>query len=122
MGIFTRDSRRDELRHIPLFATLPKQRFELLTRNADLIEVPAGTELIHEGETGREFFAIADGEVEISKGGRTITTEQAGDVFGEIALLYGIPRTATVVTTVPSRLYVLNDQAFRSIVADTFAA
>ena len=78
--------------------------------------MPAGTELISEGEPGHEFFAIAEGEVEISKDGEPIATEHAGDVFGEIALLHDVPRTATVRTTVPSRLYVLNRQAFRSIV------
>jgi trk system potassium uptake protein TrkA len=122
MNIFTRDPKRDDLSHIPLFATLSRPQFDLLTRTADVIEVPAGTELIREGEAGHEFFAIAEGEVEISKDGETIATEQSGDVFGEIALLHDIPRTATVTTTVPSRLYVLNRQAFRSIVADSFAA
>jgi CRP-like cAMP-binding protein len=121
MNIFTRNEKREDLSHIPLFATLPRKRRELLERTADLIEVPAGTELIREGDEGHEFFAIAEGEVEISKDGSTIAIEEAGDVFGEIALLYGIPRTATVRTTVPSRLYVLNKQAFRSIVADSFA-
>ena len=122
MSIFTRDPKREELSHIALFATLPRQQLDLLTRTADVIEVPAGTELIREGETGHEFFAIAEGEVEISKDGEPIATEQAGDVFGEIALLHDVPRTATVTTTVPSRLYVLSRQAFRSIVADRFAA
>jgi CRP-like cAMP-binding protein len=122
MNIFTRDPKRDDLSHIPLFATLSRPQFDLLTRTADVIEVPAGTELIREGEAGHEFFAIAEGEVEISKDGETIATEQSGDVFGEISLLHDIPRTATVTTTVPSRLYVLNRQAFRSIVADSFAA
>jgi trk system potassium uptake protein TrkA len=122
MNIFLRDAKQDELRSIPLFAELPRRRFQLLTRTADVIDVPAGTELIREGDTGREFFAIADGEVEISKDGETIATEQTGDVFGELALLHGIPRTATVTTTTPARLYVLNAQAFRSVVADSFAA
>jgi trk/ktr system potassium uptake protein len=122
MNIFTHDPKRDELSHIPLFATLPRQQLELLTRSADLIEVPAGTELIREGENGHEFFAIVEGEVEVSKNGETIATEQSGDVFGEIALLHDVPRTATVTTTAPSRLFVLNRQAFRSIVADRFAA
>lgn len=91
MNIFSRDTKHDELRSIPLFAELPRRRFRLLARTADVIEVPAGTELIREGDTGREFFAIADGEVEISKDGKPIATEQAGDVFGELPLLHGIP-------------------------------
>lgn len=117
---FHKNRKYDELRAIPVFAELPKERLELLARTADVVEVPAGTELIHEGEIGHEFFAIAEGEVEISKDGEPIATEQAGDVFGEIALLHGVPRTATVTTTADSRLFVLNAQAFRSVVADSF--
>jgi CRP-like cAMP-binding protein len=119
--IFSSDPRLKELRQIPLFASLPRRKLDLLTRVADVIEVPAGVELIREGETGREFFAISEGGVEICQSGEPIATEQAGDVFGEIALLHGIPRTATVRTTVSSRLFVLDARAFRSLLADSFA-
>jgi CRP-like cAMP-binding protein len=121
MNFFSPDPRRHQLRRIPLFATLPRREFQLLTRTADVVDVPAGTEVIREGETGREFFAIAEGEVEISRGGRPIAIEQAGDFFGEIALLHDVPRTATVTTTTSSRLFVLTAQAFRSVLAQRFA-
>jgi hypothetical protein len=120
MSIFSRDRKRDELRRVPLFAALPRRQFDLLVRTADIVELPAGREVIREGETGCEFFAIAEGEVEVSKGGESIATERSGDVFGEIALLRGIPRTATVRTTVPTRAFVLTAQAFRSILAPSF--
>ena len=119
--IFPSDPRQKELRRIPLFADLPRRKFDLLTRTADVVEVPAGVELIREGEKGREFFAIFEGEVEVSQAGEPIATEGAGDVFGEIALLHGIQRTATVRTTVSSRLFVVDARAFRSVLADSFA-
>jgi trk/ktr system potassium uptake protein len=121
MRLLSQDPKRRELRRIPLFAELSRKQFDVLARNADILDVPAGTELIHEGESGHEFFAISEGEVEISKWGERIATEGAGDFFGEIALLHGIPRTATVTTTVPSRLFVLHERAFRSMVARSFA-
>jgi CRP-like cAMP-binding protein len=120
MSIFANDLKQQELRRIPLFATLPRRELKLLARTADLVDVPAGKELIHEGETGREFFAIAEGEVEISQNGKPIATEQAGEFFGEIALLHDVPRTATVTATTPSSLFVLTAQAFRSILASRF--
>ncbi|HZO63155.1 MAG TPA: cyclic nucleotide-binding domain-containing protein [Gaiellaceae bacterium] len=120
MSVFTRDPKREELKAIPLFAGLPREKLDLLVRTADVVEVPAGTRVIREGEPGHEFFAIAEGEVEISQAGQAIGCEGAGDVFGEIALLHRVPRTATVTTTAPSRLWVLTDQAFRSVLAGSF--
>ena len=122
MNIFAHDPKRDELKSIPLFAGLSKREFEVLTRNSDLVEVPAGTTLIREGDRGHEFFAIAEGEVEISQGGNPVATERAGDVFGEIALLHDVPRTATVTAKTPLRLYVLTGPAFRGLLASRFAA
>lgn len=121
MRLLSRDAKQEELRRIPLFAQLSRRQLDLLARNADILDVPARTKVIREGASGHEFFAISEGEVEISKAGERIATESAGDVFGELALLHGIPRTATVTTTVPSRLVVLHEQAFRSLVADSFA-
>lgn len=120
MNIFAHDPKQDQLRRIPLFATLPRRDFKLLARTADLVDVPAGKELIREGETGREFFAIAEGEVEIWRGGRPIAIEQSGDFFGEIALLYDVPRTATVTAKTQTRLFVLTAQAFRSLLSARF--
>ena len=114
--------KRAELRRVPLFEALPRRRFDLLAQHAEILAVPAGRELIREGATGREFFAISAGEVRISKGGRNIAIEKAGGVFGEIALLQGVPRTATVTTTAPSRLFVLTAQVFHSVVAPLFVS
>ena len=122
MNLFSHDPKRDELKAIPLFAELPSRDFELVARNSDLVELPTGTTVIQEGDRGREFFAIADGEVEISQGGTPVATEHAGDLFGEIALLHDVPRTATVKAKTPLRLYVLTPRAFRSLLADRFAA
>jgi hypothetical protein len=114
------DPKMAELRRIPLFAALPQNRFELLERTTDIVEVPAGIDLIREGTVGREFFAIAEGAVEVSKEGKPIATGRAGDVFGELALLHGVPRTATVKSTSPTRLFVLSTEAFQDVVAPSF--
>jgi CRP-like cAMP-binding protein len=122
MNFFSHDPKRDELKAIPLFAQLPDRDFELVARNSDVVDLPAGATLIREGDSGHEFFAIAEGEVEISQSGTHVATEHAGDFFGEIALLHDIPRTATVTAKTRVRLYVLTSHAFRSLLADRFAA
>src|SRR5215471_17699447 len=120
MWFVSHDTKREELRRIPLFAELTRKQLDLLTRNTEILEVPAGKMLIKEGKSGHEFFAISEGAVKISKAGTEVAVGGAGDVFGEIALLHGVPRTATVTTTVPSRLFVLTRQAFRSLLVPSF--
>lgn len=114
MRLFTKDPKIDALKRVPLFAELPRHELELLARNTDEIDVSTGDVLVREGETGREFFAIADGEVEVDKGHKRLAS---GDYFGEIALLEETPRTATVRATAPTHLFVLTRQGFDSFVA-----
>jgi potassium-dependent mechanosensitive channel len=68
-------------------------------------EVPAGTVLCREGEIGREFFVIVDGEAAVTRRGRRLVTQRAGDFFGEIALLENVHRTATVTARTPLRFF-----------------
>jgi CRP-like cAMP-binding protein len=77
------------------------------------LEVPEGEELLKEGKLAHEFFVIEDGAVEIRHDGERIAELGAGDFFGEIALLEGGTRTATVVATTPLRLIVMSAHEFR---------
>jgi CRP/FNR family transcriptional regulator, cyclic AMP receptor protein len=77
------------------------------------LEVPEGEELLKEGKLAHEFFVIEDGTVEIRHDGERIAELGAGDFFGEIALLEGGTRTATVVATTPLRLIVMSAHEFR---------
>ena len=74
--------------------------------------------LIREGERGREFFVLLDGEVEVRRKGRKLATRRKGDFFGEIALVSDVPRTATVTATTPVRALVIRDQEFRTLVGN----
>jgi CRP-like cAMP-binding protein len=75
-------------------------RRELLHRGR-LVFFPAGSVILREGEPGESFFVIDDGVVEVSTrageaGEVGLTTLQRGAFFGEVAVLTGSPRTATV--------------------------
>lgn len=109
------------LEQVPLFAGLSQEQLRSVALVADEVDVPAGTTLTREGTAGREFVVLVAGEVAIEEGGREVRRLHDGDFLGEIALLTRGPRTATATTTVPSRVLVLTDRAFRQL-ADTVPA
>ena len=85
------------LRQTALFRPLPAPQLEAVARRATWLTVPAGTAVIREGETGDRFYVVADGAVRVDRDGRHLRDiATPGEGFGEIALLRGVPRTATV--------------------------
>ena len=114
-----RDSKIDLIGKVPLFAQCTKRELNALARKADLIQVPSGMPLVTEGAHDRELMVIVDGNVEVRRGGRRIATLTSGDFFGEIAMISGGPRTATVTTTSPSSLLVIGEREFGELVDET---
>src|ERR671919_61338 len=84
------------LETIPLFAGLTLDQRERIAGVCQEIEIEAGATLLREGDFGYAMFAILDGAADVLKDGAVIRTLQPGDVFGEIAVLAGGRRTATV--------------------------
>ena len=103
------------IKSVPLFSSCSKKELEAIASQADELVVPAGKTLTKEGARGREFMVIVDGADDVRKKGRKINTLGSGDFLGEIALISGGPRTATVTTTSESDLLVLTDRAFRQL-------
>jgi CRP-like cAMP-binding protein len=114
--LFAHDAKVDALRRAPLFEGLSRKELEELAKLADDLEVPEGKVLTRQGDTGREFFVLMDGEVEVERDGQSLGRRGAGDFIGEISLLEDIPRTATVTAATSVRLFVLTGQSFRSVV------
>jgi CRP-like cAMP-binding protein len=110
-----RDAKIELIRQVPLFSHCTKKELAAIATLADEVSLRSGTKLTREGETGREFVVIVDGAADVTKNGRRINKLGAGDFVGEIALLSGKPRTATVTTTEDSRVLVLTDRAFRRL-------
>jgi CRP-like cAMP-binding protein len=95
------------LKAIPLFADLDEETLRAVATFAGETSVPAGKELVKEGDYAHEFMAIEEGEAEVVRGGERLAMLGPGDFFGEIAVLEKTLRTATVIATTPMRLVTL---------------
>jgi CRP/FNR family transcriptional regulator, cyclic AMP receptor protein len=114
--LFPHDTKTEALGRAPLFRDLSKHELGELAKATEDLEVEAGKVLTREGDLGREFFVIVEGEVSVTKDGEEIRRLGPGDFFGEIALVYeDARRTATVTATTPLRFFVLTRQSFRSL-------
>jgi CRP/FNR family cyclic AMP-dependent transcriptional regulator len=116
MRLFTQDVKVQALHRAQLFSDLSKKELAQLARMADDVEVDAGRTLCKEGEVGREFFVIVDGQVDVTRKGKPVKRQGGDEFFGEIALLEDVPRTATVTAKTPVRLFVLTRRDFRALV------
>ena len=88
-----------QLESIPLFAGLTLDQRATVAQVCEEITVASGTTLVKEGDFGHGAFAITDGSAEVVRDGEVLRTLGPGDMFGEIAVLSGGRRTATVVAT-----------------------
>ena len=105
----------DLIARVPLFGGLSKRELGQVASIADEIDLPADKVLIREGERGREFFVLLEGEAEVTRKGKKLATRRAGEFFGEIALVSNLPRIATVKTRKPVRALVIRDIEFRAL-------
>jgi CRP-like cAMP-binding protein len=81
--------------------------------------VKAGKVLTKEGDAGREFMIIASGTASVRRKGRKVTTLGPGDFFGELALLAGVPRTATVIAESDMVVEALNRAEFATLLDES---
>lgn len=110
-----KDKKVDLIAQVPLFADCSRRELRELAETIDEVVVPADYHLTREGTAGREFVIIIDGAADVIRRGRKVNHLGAGDFLGEIALISGQPRTATVKTTQPTHALVLTAPAFRSL-------
>jgi CRP/FNR family transcriptional regulator, cyclic AMP receptor protein len=112
------NDREDLLGQVPLFAGISAPGIEQLGAIADEVEVRAGTVLTQQGHREGFFFIVLEGTVRIERDGRTVNILGPGDYLGEIALLDGGPRTATVAADTDVRLLGLTEWMFRGLLAE----
>jgi MFS family permease len=114
------------LRRTSVFRPLPAPQLEAVARRAIWLSVPSGTTVISEGATGDRFYVLASGSMRVEREGRHLRDlVTPGEGFGEIALLRGVPRTATVTATTESTLLAVDRGPFLAAVTghpDAFVA
>lgn len=101
-----------------VFRHLRPDELRELTSRLSTESVKAGETLIEEGTEGDRFYVIVDGAVETVKGGEVLSTQGPGSFVGEIAILKGGARTATVRTTTDTTVVSLSKSDLEKAVAD----
>jgi CRP/FNR family transcriptional regulator, cyclic AMP receptor protein len=114
--VLRKNAKVELIKRVPLFSHCSKKELGMVAQIADEIDLPEGKTLMREGDRGREFFVLVEGEADVRKGNRKVSTLGGGDFFGEIALVSQRPRTATVTTASPVRALVVTEQSFRSLI------
>lgn len=104
------------LERVPLFGGLTRKQVEQVGRLADLITVPAGKRLATAGEHGGELIVIVEGHVSVTVGRRRPVRLGPGEFFGEMSLVDGNPRSATVEAASDLLVLVVGPRAFSSLV------
>jgi CRP-like cAMP-binding protein len=114
-----KDGKVELIKKVPLFSKLSKKELEEVAHIADELDLPKGKLMAEEGDRGREFFVLLEGEADVTKGDKSINTMHEGDFFGEIALVTEMPRTASVTATTDVRVLVVTDRDFRALLKDS---
>jgi CRP-like cAMP-binding protein len=107
------------LRSVPAFAGLPDDLLKRLDSLLYETVLPSGTELMVEGEPGRQAFVIAGGTAEVRVGDQVVAHVRSGDLAGELALLEDLPRSATVRAITPLHVFVMGPRQFRALFEDS---
>lgn len=105
----------DRLANIELFAQLTKKERQAIGRLMTQDDIKAGKNLMVENTSGRECFIILEGEATVRRAGRVLARVGPGDFLGELAVIAGVPRTATVTADTDMVVEVLNRREFSSL-------
>jgi CRP-like cAMP-binding protein len=116
VSLLSRKRTYDKLADIPFFSGWTNDELSHIDRVAEWVEYQPLEHLIKQGTTGYEFIVILSGEVDVLIDGNPIATLGPGDHVGEMALLDGSPRNASVVAKTPVRALLVGSREFRALV------
>jgi small-conductance mechanosensitive channel len=111
--------RRAALDAVDFLRPLTDDAKDLLASRGHRALYAAGETILREGEQGREFYVVRRGEVAVRVGDRELARLGPGQFFGELALLTGRARHATIVATTETEVFVIDEVMFEAVLQDT---
>ena len=114
----THDRRTELLGGCPLFVGVTRDDLAAIGERAIEVDFPADHVIARQGEIGTGLFVVIDGAVRVVRDGTELARLGAGDFFGEMSVIDGLPRVAQVVTTAPTRCLALASWEFERLVIE----
>lgn len=111
------DDKTTLLGRLPIFAHLEPRSMDALSTLAHVVNAPAGTVLLREGEPALSFYVIVSGTLRIERAGRFVRSMTDGGFLGEIGLLEATPRTATATCATDCTLIEFGNGEFGRVMA-----
>lgn len=108
-----------DLSEIGIFSELSKRELKSVARLMTELDIKEGATLTRQGEPGREFMIISSGTAKVDIDGVTVAHLGPGDFLGELAVISGTPRTATVTATSPMVVEILNRREFMALLDES---
>jgi CRP/FNR family cyclic AMP-dependent transcriptional regulator len=102
----------DLLKKVPLFSNLSQRHLGKISKHLDQVQVKREWVLAQEGKIGWELIFVVDGKARVEKNGKLIRQLSRGDFFGEISLIDGGPRTATVIAETDMTIWTVHKRSF----------
>lgn len=109
----------NDLSEIGIFSELSKKELKAVSRLMTEVNIKDGATLTKQGEPGREFMIISSGTARVEIDGTSVAHLGPGDFLGELAVITGTPRTATVTATSPMFVEVLNRREFMALLDES---
>jgi CRP-like cAMP-binding protein len=116
--VLRKNAKIELLKRVPLFAGCSNRELGEIASVADELNLPGARDLTREGSSGREFLILVEGEADVLRKGRLVAGLGPGDFVGEIALVTGALRTATVRTRGAARVLVITASGFRTLMRE----
>jgi CRP/FNR family transcriptional regulator, cyclic AMP receptor protein len=117
-GRVSQDDKIERLEEVGLLAECSRRQLRAIARISEVIEVPEDTVLARSGAPGEDFFLILDGSARVEVSPRKRSRLKPGEYFGEMSLLDGGPRSASVIAETPLRLLVIKRRDFSTLLRE----